>query len=132
MSDKLTDSTRMKMLEVIAAADRMTLCSAEPANYADATQQPPSGYRLAAQNLVPGIGQGKSFSVTTQGGNMILTMKNFSGIAVDVAGTITHVAIVKTTTQDLIAALEVLQPVSVTPSDTINTTEWIVTLGNLE
>ena len=94
---------------VINNTEKLVLCTAEPASYADATTDSPTGVALGETAMTPqeftkadGDINGRKLTVAAQ-----------AGIQVDVGGTANHIALVDDTNSRLILVTTV-SPVSLT------------------
>lgn len=98
MAKSADDSIMDAALAVIATGDTITVCSAQPTTYAEAT----STYKLADGTLTPGDGNG-DFTIAngdTSGRKVTISQQN--DLDVDATNTATHVAICVSGTSTLL------------------------------
>lgn len=90
MARSLHNDVLDALLAEVAEGDTLTLCSAEPTTYAEAT----STYKLADVALTPGFGNGdfgNPADGTPSGRKMTIAAQ--PGITNDSSGTVTHLAV---------------------------------------
>lgn len=88
MAKKCSDAYMDAMLDLIATADTLTVCSGEPANVAGI-----AAVALAAVALTPGDGNGDFTIANGDTNGRKLTVAQQSGVPIDTSGTATHVVI---------------------------------------
>lgn len=89
MAKWANDNVMDAALNYVATGTLLTVCSAQPTTYAEAS----STYKLADEVLVAGAGNGDYTLANGDTNGRKLTVVQQSGVAIDTSGTATHIAI---------------------------------------
>lgn len=122
MSKFLNDIVLDQALNYIKSnANLVLLCSDQPTDFTDALNNYPTG-KLLGQGVVDatdftvqnGVSQGRRVTMSTQ-----------VGVAITTSGTVTHIALVDTVNQTLLAVTTITsQAVSASETAQLNATDW--------
>lgn len=114
--------------ELAAIADggnRMFVCSAQPADYTEAS----ATYALGEKILVTGHGNGV-YTIAAASGGRKVTVAEQAGIVITGPGTANHVAICSSTSSKVLFVTEMNSAVTVASGQTITIEEIIYTVTN--
>jgi hypothetical protein len=122
MAKWCNDSALDAALDWIDQADKMVVCSAQPATYAEAT----STYALADVAMTPNTDFAKA-NGDSSGRKITVAAK--SDVPVDASGTATHIALVITGTSTL-AYVTTCTSQAVVSGTTVNVPAWDIEIGD--
>lgn len=121
MAKQAPDATIDSMFDYIDLCDRMTVCSAEPANFAGI-----AAVTLATVNMTPNTDYTKA-NGDTSGRKVTMAAKN--GVAVTATGTATHIALWLSTDSTL-RYVTLCTSQSLTSGNTVNIPAWKIEVAD--
>lgn len=122
MAKKCDDSVLDALLAEIATATRLTVCSAEPASFADI-----SNVALADVTLTAGLGNGDYTAADGDTNGRKVTVAQQADIPIDTSGTANHIALDDGVTLQYVTTCT---SQSLTSGGTVTTPAWAVEVAD--
>ena len=124
MAKWVNDAVMDLALAGIATGNKLFLCSAQPATYAEAG----TTYVLADHDLTVGHGNGDYTIANGASSGRKITVTAQTGIDVDGNGTVTYVAIGRSSDSTLLLVSSLTTPKAVVSTDTVDLAAFTYTL----